>query len=257
MLFPHAALYNLDAHKSNPVNMILGALGMIINNILYLGGVWVLFFAGKEQNAQIVPYFAGLTALTTTSWGALNFFFGGLRNLGTTISNGNLEVFMATPRNVLTLAGISQSDVVSLGDFLMGVACIILLGIYLSPDFALRVVIACIFSFLAFAGLFVFSSSLAFFLPRGGGVATLINSIIMFLSIYPTGKIFEGTGRLILLLTPVAATAILPMEAVENASLSSFGLAFLVSLAFFFASVIFFHFGMKRYQVVNVINLSK
>lgn len=258
-LMKMALCYNLDAHRSNPANLFAGAFGMLINNVLFLCGMWGMLFAGKASNAKLVPYYIALNSIIMASYGFVHFFFGGLRAIGDYITEGTLEPMLATPRDPILLAAISKSSTFALGDLIMGMMGIIAMAFHLHPDFtlllSLRTFIAAVISAIAFSALAIAAGSISFFIPRGTQVGNLLYEITISLSSYPTGKMFSGTGRIFLLLTPAAATAILPIEAVEKADFISFLLATVVALLFFAGSVVFFRTGIRRYRSVSSLSV--
>jgi ABC-type uncharacterized transport system permease subunit len=253
-LIAKALIYNMDAHRANPVNLVAGALGMIINNVIFLAGMWGMLFAGKPMNDSLLPYYIALNAIVMISWGSINFFFGGLRSLGEMITEGSFESMLATPRSPILLAGISRSHPIAFGDLLMGVTGAVFLCAKVNLSMGLRCFVASGISVIAFSGLFILAGALAFFVPRGNKIGHLVIEMVLSLSAYPTGKIFSGAGRIVLLLTPAAVTAVLPVEAVEASGGSSFALAFVAALAFFMVSLGFFKQGIKRYRALSLIS---
>lgn len=251
-----ALIYNMDAHRSNPVNLWAGALGMMINNILFLIGIWGMIFAGKPQNSDLLFYYLALNATVMVAWGAMNFFFGGLKSLGELITEGALEPMLATPRDPLLLAGISKSHPIALGDFLMGIIGFVVLAFRWSSFLVLKCAIASVLSAIGFMALFIFAGALSFFIPRGSAIGQLLIEITVSLSVYPTGKMFVGLGRIFLLLTPAAATAVLPLEAVESAGFTGFLGALGAALAFLYFSIGFFRQGLRRYRAVSIIGVN-
>ncbi len=256
-LISRALIYNLDAHRANLPNLIAGAVGMFINNVIFLAGMWGMLFAGKTEHREMVPYFLALYAIVTASWGAVNFFLGGLRELGETISDGALEPMLATPRDPILLAAISRSSPVALGDLLMGLAGMIGIGIWLEPALALRCLMAASISAIGFAALFIAAGSLSFFIARGSNVGQLLIEMTVSLSVYPTGKMFSGAGRVALLLTPAAATAVLPLDLVESASVKDFCVAWAASIGFLVFAVVLFRAGVKRYRTVSLLGVRR
>lgn len=248
-----ALRYNLDAHRANPANLFAGAAGMIANNVIFLFGIWGMIFAGKPENAPFLTYYLALNTVVMLSWGSLNFFFGGLKSLGDIITEGTLEPMVAAPRDPILLAGISRSHAIALGDLLMGAIGLAVLFIKLSPAIGARSIVAALISTVAFAGVFIFAGSLSFFIPKGSQIGQLLIEVTVSLSVYPTGKMFERSGRVLLLLTPAAITAVLPLEAVESVGAKVFLIAGLAALGFMAFSVAFFRIGLTRYRAVNII----
>ena len=66
-----------------------------------------------------------------------------------------------------------------------------------------------------------------------------------------TFKMFTGQGRLLLYLTPAAATGLLPISAIDSARWSDAGLAIAAALGFLWVSVWVFRQGLRRYQTTH------
>lgn len=252
-LFTRAIAYNMDAHRANPANLMAGALGMLVNNVIFFAGFWAMLFAGKPQNAELLPYFVALACMVMTSWGFVTFFFGGLRWIGDYVVEGTLEPMLATPRDVIYLAAISRSQAIALGDLSMGVLGILAIALKLGVKLALLTVAGAAISAIGFAALFVLTGAVALFVPRGNHIGQLLVEMTISMSTYPTGKMFSGAGRIVLLLTPAAVAAVLPIEAVEEASWRAFALAIAASFGAFAGAVGIFRLGLRRYRAVSLI----
>jgi len=248
-----ALAYNFDQFRAAPANLIAGALGMVINNVLFLSGIWMMLFAGKDENRPIQLYFIALNALVMVSWGFVNFLVGGLRELGSFVEEGTLEPMLATPRHPLWLVAFSRNHVPAFGDLVMGVLLLGLLAALGDPAMASRALAAIAISCVAWAGFFVLVGSLAFFLPRGASVGEFLLNAILSLSSYPTGRMFEGWGRIVLLSLPVGAISILPLEALMGAGWRSYALAAGGAGILFLAGLGLFRAGARRYRTVSLI----
>lgn len=246
--------YNLSAHVANLPNLIAATIGMLLNNIIFLIGIWGMLFAGKANNQPFQFYFLSLVAMIMTAWGGINFFFGGWIDLGEIIVNGHFESKLATPRHPLLLVAIHNLHPSALGDFLMGLFGIILLFVLGQTGMAIRTAIGSVISLIGLFALYIFSGSLAFFIPRGNVVATLIREVTISLSSYPVGKVFpSGLGRIILLLTPAAAVSVLPLQWIENFGPADFLYAILAVGVFLLLAIVIFQKGLVRYQSLNLI----
>lgn len=247
--------YHWQAQKSNPVNFLAGTIGMIVNNIIVMWGLWVMLFDGKPDGQALTIYFLSLNAMVTISWGSICYFIGGIRSLGEYIEEGTLEPMLSTPRNPLVLIGISQSITPALGDIIQGI-CNLLALFYLAPfDMVLRCLGLTFASSIAFLGLFIITGSIPFFVQRGNALSQLLLECNLSLSFYPSGKIFVDKGRLFLFVTPAAVTGILPMSAIESGSLGSGLIAFIGAAVFLFLSIYVFNVGLKKYQSANYVSL--
>lgn len=253
-LFFKAMKHNWSAQASNPVNLWSGLLTMIVNNILFLYGMWLMLFAGKAQNQPIFPFYLTLTILAYIGWGTLNFFVGGLKDLGEIIDDGKLEPMLGTPRHPLFLVAISRSSVTALGDFLQGIVTLAFLYWYTDYSWALRATLSSVVVIIAFASIFIAAGTIAFFMNRGASLSIFIIESTLSFTMYPVTKILEGNSRMILYLIPAALTATLPMAWIENASWSDFLIMISATTAMFITSILFFNFGVKNYKASNFIN---
>lgn len=240
--------YHFDSQKSNPMNLIAGTLGMIINNLIVLWGLWAMLFHDKPNGESLTVYFLSLNAMITIAWGCLLFFVGGFRSLGEYIEEGSLEPMLSTPRHPLLLVGLSQSSTPALGDILQGLLNIVVLCIMQEWAVAGKTLIFSAFSAVGFLALFIMAGSFSFFMKRGNSFSQLFIECNLSLSFYPTGKIFTDIGKFLILLTPAAFTGLLPVNAIEHASLENILKTSIGSLLFFALACWLFSVGVKRFQ---------
>lgn len=249
-----ALRYNLNAHVSNVPNLIAATVGMLLNNTIFLLGLWGMLFAGKSQNQELLHYYIALNVLIMTSYGIICFFFGGWIEMGDLIVNGHFESKLATPRHPLLLVGTHALHPSALGDLLMGLAGVVLLLGMGEAGMAIRTFFASILAVFAFYSLFILSGSLAFFIPRGNAMAHLLNNLAIILCSYPVGKIFPmGIGRLLILMSPVAAISLMPMDWIEEGTMFDFSKAAAAIFLLWLVAMGVYRQGVKRYQALNLI----
>jgi ABC-type uncharacterized transport system permease subunit len=246
--------YNISAHLSNYPNLIAGTLGMITNNTIFLLGMWGMLFAGKPENEHLLYYYIALNALVMIAWGGINFFCGGWMDLGDLIVSGQFESKLATPRHPLVLVSTHALHPSSMGDLLMGLFGVGVLFATGNEGMGIRTLLASTLATVGFFSLYVFSGSLAFFIPRGNVVALLVREMVISLSAYPMGKIYpSGIGRVLLLMTPAAAVTLLPMDWVESAGFVDLVFAVGAVLVLLVFSLSVYSAGVKRFQAINLI----
>lgn len=243
-----ALKYNFSAQRSNPINLLAGTAGMIINNAIVLWGLWVMLFEGKPDGESLTLYFLCLNAIVTISWGSILFFLGGLRNLSQYVEEGTLEPMLSTPRHPLFLVAISESSTPALGDILQGFCNLFAIWYLGGSLLALRSFFFVSVSVVGFMALFIIAGSIPFFLKRGNSFAQLFIECNLSFSFYPSGKIFSENGKILLYLLPAAFTGILPMEAIESAQIPQALLAIGGAILFFVIAVNVFMYGLKNYQ---------
>jgi len=246
--------HNWSAQASNKANLWAALTTMIVNNILFLYGMWLMLFDGKPQNKVLFPYYLTLTMLAYVGWGAVNFFLGGLRVLGETIDNGRLEPMLGTPRSPLLLAAISESSATALGDLIQGGVTLVLLFTLSDVGWVLRAALCSVLVIAAFASIFIAAGSLTFFMNRGAALSTFLIESTLSFTMYPMTKIIEGPSRFFLYLIPAALTATLPMSWIEEAGWPQFLSALFAILLFFCFGVWLFHRGLRNYRAANYVS---
>lgn len=253
-LLHKAFKHNWSAQASNKVNLWAAMITMVINNIFFLYGMWLMLFDGKDQNKPLFPYYLTMTVLAYIAWGGLNFFLGGLREMGEMIDQGQLEPMMGTPRSPLLLVAISKSSATALGDLLQGL--VTLLALYWLCDFewVLRAALGSVVVVVGFAAIFIAAGTLAFFMNRGAQLSYFIIESTLSFTMYPVTKILEGPSRLLLYVIPAALTATLPMTWIEESGWSAFAVMMTCTTLAFLSSIAFFNFGLKRYRAASYIS---
>ena len=247
-LFFKSIRNNWSAQASNKANLWSAIVTMITNNLLFLYGMWLMLFDGKEKNKALWPYYLTLTVLAYIGWGAVNFFMGGLKAMGEIIDNGRLEPMLGTPREPLFLIAISESSATALGDLFQGLVTLAFLGWVADTSWVIRATLCSVIVTVNFATIFIAAGTLTFFMNRGASVSVFIIESTLSFTMYPMTKVLEAPSRWILYLIPAALTATLPMSWIENANVTSFMLMLCASVACLALSLQFFRFGVRSYQ---------
>jgi len=250
-LFFKAIRYNWSAQASNKANLWSAVATMIANNLLFLYGMWLMLFDGKEQNKALWPYYLTMTVLAYIGWGAVNFFTGGLKAMGEIIDNGRLEPMLGTPREPLFLVAMSESSVTALGDLFQGLITLALLGWVSDIHWVVRAALCSAIVTVNFATVFIAAGTLTFFVNRGAALSQFIIESTLSFTMYPMTKVLGVQSRWILYLIPAALTATLPMNWIENASVGSFMLMFLASTVCLILSIQFFKLGVRSYRAAS------
>jgi ABC-type uncharacterized transport system permease subunit len=250
-LFFKAIRNNWSAQASNKANLWSAIVTMIVNNILFLYGMWLMLFDGKEQNKALWPYYLTMTVLAYIGWGAVNFFTGGLKAMGEIIDNGRLEPMLGTPREPLFLIAISESSDTALGDLIQGLITLALLGWVSDIYWVIRAALCSAIVIVNFATVFIAAGTLTFFMNRGFSLSLFIIESTLSFTMYPMTKVLGVQSRWILYLIPAALTATLPMNWIENASMLSFMVMFLASALCLLLSIQFFKLGVRSYRAAS------
>jgi ABC-type uncharacterized transport system permease subunit len=87
-------------------------------------------------------------------------------------------------------------------------------------------------------------------------MAHLLNNLAIILCSYPVGKIFPtGIGRMLILLSPVAAISLMPMSWIEAGTWVDFAQAAAAISVLWLVAMGVYRYGVKRYQALNLVGV--
>jgi len=225
---------------------------MFMNNIIFL--VFWIILIGKFNtiNAWGVKDIMLLNAIISLSWGLCGSFFGNFQGIAEAIRDGQLDFYLALPKEELTHLLVSKSKFSSFGDVAFG---IVLSAIFISwtqvPLFILCIICSVIL-ILSFA---ITLGSISFYL---GSSVELSNQGMMGMlgvSSYPI-DIFSGYTKFILLtIIPAGLISGVPVNLLKQFNIQSFFWLIGVTTIFLVFSIILFKKGIKRYESGNLINV--
>ncbi len=194
-------------------------------------------------------------------WAVITFSFGiafGLcaqaLRLSELITQGQLDYYLALPKNVLLHILVGQIRPANLGDLFFGP---ILLAIFVDMNFQKWIcfVIGAILAGIIYLSFFVIVGSLAFFAGSSEGISGGVGNALIHFSTYPT-RIFSGWTRVILFtLIPAGFIAEVPVDMIRRFNVQD--LIIMMGAASTFATVawIVFHLGLRRYESGNLMSL--
>ena len=245
---------NLAAAMEYRASFITQCLGMMLNDAIMFVFWWMYFqrfpaVRGWELHDVVV-----LWAVVATSFGLAVTLFGNGSRLAVLIGQGQLDYYLALPKNVLLHVLVSRMSLPGWGDVAFGLCAFLLAGRLDPATIALYVVLvgASMGVFLAFQ---VLAGSLAFFIGNAEIAATQAQNTLVTLSLYP-GSLFRGWTKLLLFtLLPAAFTAHVPVELLRR--FDPLRLAALLGFAgaSMLLAVLIFSLGLRRYESGNLITL--
>lgn len=245
-----------SVQMKKPIEFFSSIIAIILNNSLYLYGIYLLALSIGEDPSASKEYLIS-TGMVLTSWGLLNIFGGGLYQLGTLIETGEFETFLSKPRAPLFLIAISKSNLVSIGEVVQGVVTIILASFFYGLPLGLRALSGSIILTFGFAGIVILIGSFSFFSSRGSQLSYVLLNIILTLSLFPVGRALKGREKWILYFTPLLMTATLPrLSTLTGNSILILTYCF-ATLFLFFISIVVFEFGKRKYKAKNYIFLNE
>lgn len=242
--------------KLNWANMITnkGAfwslmLLMAVQNLIYLG-LWGAIFSQisslRGWGLREISFLYGAGAI---GYGIFFCLFGGLNQLGETIENGTLDVYLARPKSPLLSALMHRMRADSLGDIVAGIVMIAFLVRPTLADLPLMLALT-FFSGIVYMSVRLLLHCCAFW---GMNSSACENSYMAFIiaSTNPMNG-FGPWGKMVLLtLFPAGYIALLPVEILRDFSWRLMGMEILAALFFLALSLFLFDRGLKRYASGN------
>lgn len=226
--------------------------GMMINDSLWVT-FWVLYFErfpvlnGWGREDLFV-----LWAVITFSFGIAFGLFAQALRVSELIVQGQLDYYLALPKNVLLHLLVGQIRPANLGDLFFG-PVLLMLFVDMSPMKWIWFLVGGILGGLIYLSFFVMAGSLAFYIGSSEGISSGIGNALIHFSTYPT-RIFDGWTRVILFtLIPAGFIAEVPVDLVRRFLWADLGLLILAAVGFSSLAWWIFHRGLKRYESGNLI----
>src|SRR3990167_8359040 len=101
---------------------------MIGNNLIFFSMLWLFFRQFETIGGWRINDMAASMAMLSGAYGISNVCFGGVKNLGLIILNGDLDPFMTQPKNLLLHLAGSKSRSKGWGHLITAVILLILGG---------------------------------------------------------------------------------------------------------------------------------
>lgn len=227
-------------------------LGMFINNGLWVS-FWVLYFTKfPVLKGWTVDDVLVLWCSVGLSFGLVTAFLPNVTRIPALVVQGQLDYYLALPKDVLFHLLISQFRPVNLGDVLFGP---ILLAVMVKLTW-MKVLVYLTVSLLAacvWLGCYLLTGSLTFFLGNSEGISAQIMNTILHLATYPT-PIFDNLVKVLLFtVLPAGFLTTLPVELVREFDVMGF-LALAGGAAVFLGGgILLFRAGLKRYESGNLL----
>ncbi|SHE34813.1 ABC-2 type transport system permease protein [Caldanaerobius fijiensis DSM 17918] len=246
-------LLNLSSAMEYRVSFILQVLGMALNNSAFLVFWWLLFEKVGNVGGYGLKEVLLLWGLASSSYGMAHIVFGNIRNITNIIVNGELDIYLLQPKNVLVNLLVSNTMVSAWGDLTYGYILF-----FISQGFNIKAFLLftlfCITGALLHTGLMVVAHSFSFYLGNAGFLAETIKEFIVSFTIYPEG-IFKGLTLFILYtIIPAAFITYIPVNIIKTFSTEKILILLAFVLLYTTIAFIIFEKGLKKYESGNLIN---
>lgn len=242
---------NLAAALEYRASTISQVLGMFINDTLWVL-FWVLYFTkfpvlkGWTLEDVIV-----LWSAMTTSFGLVMGLFYNAMRIPVLVAEGQLDYYLALPKNVLLHLLVSQFRLVNFGDVLFGPILLVVM-VKLSLIKVLIFLATTLLAGMVILGFLITAGSLSFFLGNSDAVAGQMVSAMLHFSTYPT-TIFDQKVKFVLFtLIPAGFISTLPVELMRAFHWTPFLQLLGGAVLFLSVGVWLFHRGLKRYESGNL-----
>lgn len=220
---------------------------MILNNLTFFVFWWVLFDRVPNLRGWEIEDVQLLFGISASGFGLVAGFFGGVRHLGRTIDEGDLDPLLSQPKSTLLYAVGMRSQASGFGDLLSGILFIGVSGA-LTWWSAPWLILGIASSAATFLGTGIVYFSFAFWLPRAESVSRQFWDLLITFSLYPE-PLFGGALRLILYtLLPAGFISYLPVSIVREPSFWKLSLLLIGAVGYLWFAAWFFSRGCKRYS---------
>ena len=246
---------NLASAMEYRAAFISQIVGMFINNAVYFA-FWVVFFAQFKivQGWNLRDMFL-LMAIVALGYGIAFTLFGNTLQLSRVIAQGQLDYYLALPRNVLLSVLASRMVTSALGDMSYGLVTYLFTGLFAPTEIALYLS-ASLLAAVIFVMAFTLFHSLTFWLGNASGLAEQAANAMLTFAMYPN-DIFQGAIRFLMYtIIPAAFVGVVPVQVVSKVDLQALGVMVLAALVITIVSCSVFYAGLRRYESGSAINVN-
>lgn len=230
-------------------SFILESILMSGNNLIFFSIWWIFFRQFEMIGGWQINDMAASMAVLSGAYGIANVCFGGVKNLGLIILNGDLDLFMTQPKNPLLHLICSKSHSKGWGHLITTFILLILGGFKV---FSLPLLLILIFLgavIVTSLGLIVHSLTFWF-----GSIESIsqkyLDSLFVF-ALYPT-NIYSGFLQFVMFtFIPAGLIGYVPVELLRVFSWDKFIILIGCSLGFLGIACLVFHLGLKKYESGN------
>jgi ABC-2 type transport system permease protein len=227
-------------------------LSMLVNDCMWLT-FWVFYFnrfpvvRGWER-LDIIR----LWAVIAVGFGLADVFFGNTSRLARIIYQGDLDIYLAQPKNVLFHAIIARSSVTGWGDVLFGLFVFGVLG-EATPLLWILFLVSSLLVGVFFLSFNLAGQSLTFYIGNSEMLALQMNNALIHFATYPTAIFDSWTRILFFTVLPAGLISYTPIGILRGSPMPYLAYASVAALAFLALSTALFIRGLRRYESGNLI----
>lgn len=235
-------------------SFILNTIFMMINNSIFLAGWYVIFKNTGSVEAVNFEKMLKLWSISTISYGITYFLFGGVSYINRYIIDCELDIYLTKPKNILISILTSKCRFSACGDMIFG----IITAIIVSKSISEFMWLACfgIFGMVFLLSLEIIFRSICVFIGDTEVLTSrLVMNVFISLSTYPIDILSTSLKIVIFTVIPTYYAVHLPLQIIENFSVSKLAIVILAGIFFLILSIFVFYKSIKRYESGNSISL--
>ncbi len=245
--------YNLKNAYVLGGSFYMGIFSMILNNsTFYILWYFLMKTTGNINGWSSTDVF-GMLGVSTFCFGFTHSFFYGVVELPGTITKGQFDVVLLSPRKILTrLAGMGFS-ITALGDLIMGLGVFVWYGITKSFNLEqwILFLLTIIFGAIVFLCVRVIVSLIGFYIQDGDLVSHQIFELFLRPGLYP-GSMFPNKMKIFFMtIIPSLMTSAIPIDFIKTNSIKIFTLSFIVVSFWFVLASFLLNKSIKKYESGN------
>jgi len=247
---------NLNAQLAYRGAFFSEAIAMFIND-----GAWVLFWVFFFTRFPVLRGWSftdvvSLWSICAAGYGLAYSVMGNAhRQLASTITNGELDMWLLHPRAVLPHLLLGRTIPSAWGDWIFGYVVYL---VFVRPD-ARHMAMFVVLTFtaaMAFVGLGIMAGSLSFYLGNAGPMSDQWRDAVITFATHPPA-LFDGAMKVLLFtVIPAGFVSYLPVATLKSMSIRDLMLALSGAAAVLGISVGVFYHGLRRYESGNLISMN-
>jgi ABC-2 type transport system permease protein len=245
---------NLRMRLEYRASFISKAAGMVLNDTMWVFFWWIFFTRFPQASGYGVREALTLWLIAALGIGWSLAVFGNATNLASLIARGELDFYLAVPKNVLLHVLISKMDVTAWGELTFAFG---FFAVLYRPDPLLGLLLLGLgfLSGLVMVSFIVIAHSLAFFLGNSASLSEQITFALLTFSTYPS-HLFRGVVKALLYtVIPAAFMTYIPAELMR-----SFQPELLAGLVLGTATIVavatgIFYLGLRHYESGNLVQM--
>ncbi len=245
-------LLNLSAAMEYRASFIIQVLGMALNNAFFLFFWWIVFNNTGNIGNYSFRHVMTIWAIASSAFGAAFILFGNTRNISNLIVQGELDVYLLQPKNVLINVICSRSSAASWGDLLYGF--IVFFAVYgFNPGKLMLFTLFVVSGALFITSMLIIAHSFTFRMGNSSNIANAVLEFLISFSIYPE-DIFKGYIKFIIYsVLPAGFITFFPLRIMNEFKPVMLLALLLINTAYFITAFIIFYRGLKKYESGNLI----